>query len=196
MPAQAQIQGEQVVTRQVPPARTRLLVRDPDRASESDDESAYSAVFRASFAGVTRTTYLIVHDSGRAEDIAQEAFLQLLRNWTRVSAYERPDAWVRRVAIRLAVRSLTRDELWRSVRSLFVPQERSSGRDPDVTDAIRELPRGQRAAIVLYYYEDQTVGEIASALGCSESTVRVHLHRGRKRLAQLLGEEDRDASRR
>lgn len=196
MPAQAQIQGEQVVTQQVPPARTRRLVRDPDRVSESDDQAAYSAFFRASFAGVVRTVYLIVHDSGRAEDIAQEAFLQLLRNWSRVSDYERPDAWVRRVAIRLAVRSLRRDELWRSVRELFVPQERSTGRDLDVGQAIGQLPRGQRAAIVLYYYEDQPVGAIASVLGCSESTVRVHLHRGRQRLAHLLGEEVPDAARR
>ena len=144
---------------------------------------------------MTRTVYLIVHDSPRAEDITQEAFLQLLRNWARISDYERPDAWVRRVAIRLAVRGLKRDELWRSVRSLFVPQERAADTDPDVAEAIGQLPRAQRAAIVLYYYEDQPVAEIASVLGCSESTVRVHLHRGRQRLAHLLGEEDPYASR-
>jgi len=195
MPAHVQTHGEQVVTQQVPPARIRRLVRDPDRASEADDESAYSAFFRANFAGVTRTVYLIVHDNPRAEDITQEAFLQLLRNWARISDYERPDAWVRRVAIRLAVRSLRRDELWRSVRSLFVPQERTTDTDPDVAEAIGQLPRAQRAAIVLYYYEDQPVAEIASVLGCSESTVRVHLYRGRQRLAHLLGEEDADASR-
>ncbi len=195
MPAHVQIHGEQVVTQPVPPARTRRLLRDPDRASEADEEAAYSAFFRAHFARVTRTIYLIVHDDGRAEDLTQEAFLQLLRNWSRVSGYERPDAWVRRIAIRLAVRSLRRDELWRSVRELFVPQERPSGRDLDVAQAIGQLPRGQRAAIVLYYYEDQPVAEIASVLGCSESTVRVHLYRGRQRLAHLLGEEDADASR-
>ena len=137
MPALAQIHGEQVVTQQVPPARTRLLATDRDRATEADDGSAYSAFFRANFAGVTRTVYLIVHDHPRAEDITQEAFLQLLRNWARISDYERPDAWVRRVAIRLAVRSLKRDELWRSVRSLFLPEERSSGSDVDVAEVDR-----------------------------------------------------------
>ena len=184
-----------MVTQRVPPARTRRLARGPDRVSVADDGSAYSTFFRASFAGVTRTIYLIVHDHPRAEDITQEAFLQLLKNWSRIADYERPEAWVRRVAIRLAVRSLRRDELWRSVRDLFVPQERSSDANPDVAEAIRQLPRGQRAAIVLYYYEDQPVAEIASVLGCGESTVRVHLHRGRQRLAQLLGEEGPDASR-
>ena len=195
MPAHVQIHGEQVVTQPVPPARTRRLLRNPDRASEADDEAAYSAFFRANFAGVTRTVYLIVRDHGRAEDITQEAFLQLLKDWSRISGYERPDAWVRRVAIRLAVRSLKRDELWRSVRSLFLPEERSSGSDVDVAASIARLPRAQRAAIVLYYYEDRPVAEVASVLGCSESTVRVHLHRGRQRLAHLLGEEDPDAAR-
>lgn len=63
MPAQVQIHGEQVVTESVPPARTRRLFGDPVGASEADDEAAYSAFFRANFAGVTRTVYLIVHDS-------------------------------------------------------------------------------------------------------------------------------------
>jgi RNA polymerase sigma-70 factor, ECF subfamily len=47
----------------------------------------------------------------------------------------------------------------------------------------------QRAAVVLFYFEDLPLSEIASILRCSEATVRVHLHRARKRLAELLGEE-------
>jgi RNA polymerase sigma-70 factor (ECF subfamily) len=47
----------------------------------------------------------------------------------------------------------------------------------------------QRAAVVLYYWEDRPIAEIAHALGVSESTVKQHLHRARRRLAQILGEE-------
>ena len=196
MSVQARFHEEQVVTQQLPPARTRWLSRGAGRAPEAEEGSAFSPFFRAHFEGVTRTVYLIVHDKARAEDIAQDAFLQMLRDWSRISGYERPEAWVRRVAIRLAVRSLKRDELWRSVRSLFVPQQRGSDGDLDVAEAISRLPRGQRAAIVLYYYEDRPTAEIAGLLSCSEATVRVHLHRGRQRLARLLGEEDPDATRR
>jgi RNA polymerase sigma-70 factor (ECF subfamily) len=53
---------------------------------------------------------LILHDRQRAEDITQDAFIQLYSHW-RVSRYERPGAWVRRVAIRLAVRHQNRERI-------------------------------------------------------------------------------------
>jgi len=62
--------------------------------------------------------------------------------------------------------------------------------DLDVLRAVAKLPGTQRAAIVLFYLEDRPVAEVADSLGCSDATARVHLHRGRKRLAELLGEEE------
>jgi RNA polymerase sigma-70 factor, ECF subfamily len=61
--------------------------------------------------------------------------------------------------------------------------------DVDVMRAVRQLPGMQRAAVVLCYFEDLPLSEIANILRCSDATVRVHLHRARKRLAELLGEE-------
>jgi RNA polymerase sigma-70 factor (ECF subfamily) len=52
----------------------------------------------------------------------------------------------------------------------------------------------QRAAVVLYYWEDRPVAEIARVLEVSESTVKQHLHRARHRLAELLEEEDEEVS--
>src|SRR6476469_3447199 len=66
----------------------------------------YEGFFRREFAPTLRTVELMLRDHGRAEELTQDAFVQLLRHWAKVSRYERPDAWVRRVAIRLAVRSL------------------------------------------------------------------------------------------
>jgi RNA polymerase sigma-70 factor (ECF subfamily) len=71
-----------------------------------------------------------------------------------------------------------------------VPRESAVDAKPELADAIRQLPGAQRAAIVLFYYEDRPVAEIAAILGCAEATARVHLHRGRKRMAQILGEAD------
>jgi RNA polymerase sigma-70 factor (ECF subfamily) len=177
-------------------AAARLAIW-PTRATDVTDATAaveYSTFFRQEFARVTRTVVFIVHDRERAEDIAQDAFVQLLRNWDRISAYERPEAWVRRVAIRLAMRQVRRDRLWAMVRRDVRPPTQLAPRDPDVLDAVRRLPGMQRAAVTLFYFDDRTIAEIADLLGCAEPTARVHLHRARKRLAELLGEEAGDAA--
>ena len=156
----------------------------------TDAELDYSTFFRGEFAAVMRTVALMLHDPGRAEEITQDAFIQLLRDWPKISRYERPQAWVRRVAIRLAMRAIRRDRLWSLVRLELLPSAAAPPSRFDVPRAIRRLPGSQRAAIVLHYYEDRPVAEVAVILGCSEPTARVHLHRGRKRLRQLLGEDD------
>ena len=79
----------------------------------------------------------MLHDARRAEDIAQDAFVQLLRNWDKISRYERPDAWVRRVAIRLAMRSLRRERLWSLVKAEVRQPSPLEPRDLDVADAVR-----------------------------------------------------------
>lgn len=158
--------------------------------SVTDAAIDYTAFFRDEFAGVLRTIELMLRDHGRAEEITQDAFVQLYLNWSKVSRYDRPEAWVRRVAIRLVTRSVRRERLWRLVRGGLLPSKPDRPTRYNLAAAIRQLSGGQRAAIVLHYYEDRPVAEVAMIMGCSESTARVQLHRGRKRLAQLLGEED------
>src|SRR2546426_204801 len=72
---------------------------------EEDPAEDFAWFFREEFPRVVRTVSLILRDGRRGEDVAQEAFVQLLRHWKKVSRYEMPDAWVRRVAIRMAVRT-------------------------------------------------------------------------------------------
>jgi RNA polymerase sigma factor (sigma-70 family) len=157
------------------------------------DQREYDACFRATFAPVARTVYLIVHDRALAEDVAQEAMYRLLRHWRRVSTYDLPEAWVRRVAIRIAVREVQRAVV-RPVKERRLALEPSYvvEREHDLVRAIRTLSPMQRAAVVLFYWEDRPVAEIAVVLEVSESTVKQHLHRARHRLAALLGEEMSD----
>ena len=88
------------------------------------------------------------------------------------------------------MRSIERDRLWTRVREGLLPSDPDRPSRFDVDGAIRRLPASQRAAIVLHYYEDRPVAEVAAILGCAEATARVHLHHGRNRLRQLLGEDD------
>lgn len=152
------------------------------------DDAEYDLLFSVEFAPVMRTVYLIVHDLDRAEDITQDAFVQLLRHWRKVSRYDRPGAWVRRVAIRLASDSVRRERVRSILERRTAPVTGATDLEIDVLGAVRRLAPNQRAAVVLFYFEDRPVAEVADILGCAEATARVHLHRGRRRLAELLGE--------
>lgn len=156
----------------------------------ASDRREYEALFRASFTSVARTVFLVVHDRAVAEELTQDAFVKLLGSWSTVSAYERPEAWVRKVAVRMALRHLSRERSRpvREMRAYAVPAPPADP-DPDVAAAVRQLAPMQRAAVVLHYFEDRPVAEIADVLRVSESTVKQHLYRARARLAQALGEE-------
>ena len=160
--------------------------------SHDQEEEEFEWLFRAHFTSVARTVRLIVGDPARAEEITQEAFAKLWKQWDTLAGYERPAAWARLVAVRMAVRDARRER----VRPLL---ERRSNRqpqmvvpDPDLEHALRSLTRMQRAAVVLHYYEDRPVAEVATVLGVSESTIKQHLFRARHKLAELLGEKVAD----
>jgi RNA polymerase sigma factor (sigma-70 family) len=152
------------------------------------DREDYDWLFRASYPRIRRTVASIVRSPEIAEDITQEAFFKLLQEWRTVSAFDRPDAWVRRVAIRLAVRYVTRESgraaVEATARTLPPPAS-----DVDLGNAIAVLPPMQRAAVVMHYFDDLPVADVARILVVSESTVKQHLYRARHRLADLLGEE-------
>ena len=154
------------------------------------EQQEYDWYFRACFAPVSRTVFLIVHDRMLAEDITQEALYRMLRHWRTVSTYERPEAWVRRVAIRMAVREVQRAVARPAKERLAQPVAHESVPDPDVARAVAGLAPMQRAVVVLFYFEDRPVHEIAELLQVSDSTVKQHLHRARHRLAAQLGEEE------
>ena len=152
-----------------------------------DPTPDFDEIFVAEFTAVERTVFLIVHDRELAKELTQDAFVALLKAWQKVSRYDRPGAWVRRVAIRLAIRALHSNESRsRAERRATEPPVTASPRDLDVWRAIRTLPGQQRAAVALFYLEDRPVHDVADMLGCSPKTARVHLFRARQRLGELL----------
>jgi DNA-directed RNA polymerase specialized sigma24 family protein len=164
--------------------------REQVKAGDESQDAGFVGLFQVEYPPLVRSIYLIVHDREQARDIAQEAFVQLFPRWRRVSHYDRPDAWVRRVAIRIAVRAIRREGLRRRLEHGVDVTPPPGPVDLDVLRAVAKLPGAQRAAVVLFYLEDRPVAEVADILACSEVTAKVHLHRARKRLAQLLGDEE------
>ena len=159
------------------------------RKHADDAEAEYAWFYQAEYANVAKSVFLILHDRQRAEDIAQDAFVQLYAHWSKVSRYERPDAWVRRVAIRMAVRHLKRERR-RAVLEQDVKEPTLQGPvDVDLLRAVGALPAAQRVAVVLFYFEDRPIAEIVDMLGSSDGAVKMSLQRARHKLAELLSEE-------
>lgn len=162
----------------------------------ADSDSEFAALFRVEYPRLLRAMTLVLYDRSDAEDVAQDAFAQLHRHWRRVSRYERPDAWVRTVAMRLAFRRLRREQLrWRLERQAVDGAyllDLDVGQRMDVVAAVRSLPAKQRAVVTLFYLEDRPMEEVAAIVGCRPSTGWVHLHKARRALAPLLSERVTD----
>ena len=148
------------------------------------------------FRSVVGLAYALSGSRAASEDLAQEAFIAAHRNWDRIGAYEKPEAWVRRVVANLSVsryrrlvtetKALTRLAGMRSEAAILpeLPAEAEA-----FWEEVRRLPRRQSQAIALHYLEDRSVAEIAEILECAPNTVKVHLHKGRNQLADRLGVE-------
>jgi len=135
----------------------------------------------------------VLHAAGvpDAADAVQEAFVQAVVHWRKISSYDDPVAWIRRVAInrghnRWRARR-RRDALTERIASTSVtyPFE-SVDPDGDLARLITTLPPRQRMALILYYYADLSVAEVADAMDLSPGTVKYHLHAARATLARSL----------
>lgn len=147
----------------------------------------FDALFREHAGGVARTMYAFTAGRrGIAEEATAEAFAQAIAH---ADSIRDPVGWIYRTAFRLAAADLKRER--RPAPEMEHPEPVSAGLGR-IVDALRELSPNQRAAVVLRYEADLPVGEIARRMGMSAATVRVHLHRGRNRLRELLGDEETD----
>jgi RNA polymerase sigma-70 factor, ECF subfamily len=106
----------------------------------------------------------------------------------RGNAIRNPRAWVWTAAFRIAAGQL--QERGRSESIVTEPSYEMPEPAAELADALRRLPAQQRAAVVLHYYADRPIREIAATLGISSATVAVHLHRGRNKLRELLEDDD------
>jgi RNA polymerase sigma-70 factor (ECF subfamily) len=153
---------------------------EPERA-----EQRLERVYREEGARLWRAVLLASGSREVADDAVAEAFAQALR---RGPAIRDPAAWVWRVAFRLAAGELKergRVEAFEHEPAAGVPESFI-----DLWRALARLPLKQRASVVLADYAGWSHREIAKALGSTVSAVGVHVHRARKRLRDLLEDDD------
>jgi RNA polymerase sigma-70 factor (ECF subfamily) len=148
---------------------------------------------------VLRTALRVLHDASLAHDVHQEVFLAIWRRWHRYNGNVNWPAYLYRATVRKAL-----EVAQQPVRS--VPVRAFQETPPGVTTngpgdalqadelrqklaaALARLPRRQAEAFVLSRLEGLGAAEIGKIMGCSEPTVRVHLHRAVLRLARELHE--------
>ncbi|MFL5797284.1 MAG: RNA polymerase sigma factor [Actinomycetota bacterium] len=123
-------------------------------------------------------------DRDVTDDVVAEAFARTLKRGADIRT---PEAYLFRVAFRLAARELRRSPSFRDIPDRAVWDEPGLA---EVFDALRRLSPGQRAAVFLRYQADLPVDEVARLMGTSSGVVRIHLLRGRRKLAAMLRDDD------
>jgi RNA polymerase sigma-70 factor (ECF subfamily) len=151
----------------------------------------FEAFFVANYDSIVRSLTVITGDRERASDAVQEAFIKAYAKWGSLRSYDRPEAWVRRVAINRC-RDAHRADRRRADRERpHVASPQSSPTDGVIgmsvaLELVQNLPPQQRSVAVLFYLDDLSIDEIGRTLGLNEGTVKFHLNKARNRLREIL----------
>lgn len=143
---------------------------------------------REEFGRLVGLLSLYCGDRHVAEELAQETLVRLCRDWSKVRRMDHPGAWASRVALNFANSYFRRRKAEarareRLERTTVAPH---AGPGPEtaiaVKDALTSLPKRQRAVLLLHYYGDLSLREVARALEMPEGTVKSLARRGVQRL--------------
>ena len=161
-------------------------------AERSDAAAGVDALYRAEARSLIGMLTVYLGDRALAEDVAQDAFAQVQRTWDRIRESDRLVSYLRTIAFNRA-----RSVLRRRARPLRPDPVSDAPSAEDgvvlredqraVIDAVHRLPRQQRACVVLRYYAELGIDDIAADLGISPNSVKTHLQRGLAALETALG---------
>lgn len=165
------------------------------------DAEAYSDLYERRYAVLVGQVFVVTTDRGEAEEAVQEAFGRLWSRWSRISRYESPEAWVRRVALNIAMKRWRRarrgDQLVQQsyAGTGLVSEGATSGGRLDLIAALRRLPASHRQALLLHYVVGLSVQEVADEMSTRlapvrPGTVKSWLHRGRAELGNALSTKE------
>jgi len=170
-------------------------------AIQKGDRNAAACLYNRHIDRVHRICYRIVLDPSQVQDCVQEVWLKVFRNLDRFRCRESFVAWINTVTAHTAIdyyrkwirqgNRLNGDK----ARMRAVVDELTGDQQLDeilihqrVHKALKEISVNQRAALILRYFEDMPMDEIARTLGCTKGTVRTHIRRSLLALrAKLAG---------
>lgn len=156
-------------------------------------DGEFAEFVEAAWPSLYRSAYLMLGEHQLAEDLVQTTLTKTYASWAKV---REPAAAVgyARVVLAHTAASWFRRRSWRNEHptEAALPDESHTGADPSdrpaLMAALSKLPPRQRAVVVLRYYDDLSVREVAQALACSEGTVKSQTHHALAHLRLLLGD--------
>ena len=162
-----------------------ITVDDITQHSLTAQATDVTTLFNLHYARLVRSLTVICGNSEEAADAVQDAFVKAHLKWRKISTYDDPVGWIRRVAIN-KVRDGHRSRVRRDRAVERMGHEvRLTSEQPaidEVAELLSTLPKQQRAAAAMFYVEQLSVLEIAEALEVSEGAVKFHLHQARQKL--------------
>ena len=163
------------------------IVTGPD----NDKEAIIRQMVETHQTPLMRLCYLYLHDVQLAEDAVQETFIKAVRTLDKFRGEASMKTWLTSIAMRTCCdmrRSFWFRRMDRRVTPEMLPDPVQSPLEEEtaLTVAVMNLPQKEREVILLYYYQDMNVNEIARTLGVTQPTVSYRLKRAREKLRQEL----------
>jgi RNA polymerase sigma-70 factor (ECF subfamily) len=162
--------------------------------AQSGDHEAFAQIITRHEAMVFSLAYHFFNDRGRAEEIAQDVFLQLYRNLSDIESESHLLFWLRQVTTRRCI-DVTRRARMKAVSLEDAGEIRAKEKPADplldrrLKQMIEELPEMQRAIVTLRYQEDLDPSDICRIVNMPVNTVKSHLHRALQVLRKKLGDQ-------
>lgn len=154
-----------------------------ERHRPESGTDAFVDLYRERYGPMVRLAYLMTGSNEAAEELVQEAFVKVHRNWDRAHT---PVAYLRTAVVNQCRSWHRRRYLDRDRRARIGRQEAQGLEADEMWDALAELRPRQRAALVLKFYEGLPEAEIAEALGVRPGTVKSLVHRGLEQLRKVV----------
>lgn len=162
--------------------------------------NAFEQLFELYKDRAMRTAYLITGNKHTSEDIVQEAFVKCYLSIGSLKDPSHFKAWFFKLLTRLAWKASTKDRSMTPIENIYdqVEQCTDYSLQPSMEQAleakelvgqIEKLPQKHQTILILYYYNDLSIKEIAKVVGCFEGTVKSRLHAAREKLRKEMSKE-------
>lgn len=164
------------------------------------DIASFDLLYRRYRDRALRAAYLICGSYSEAEDVVQETFVMCYKHWNDLRDSSKFWPWLLKTLTRTAWRFCRKRRQEEPVAAFFEEADRAGEsalmpvlreeRQRLLYQALYQLDEKHRTVVILYYWDEMSVREIAQVMGCLEGTVKSRLFHARRQLRQVIGEEE------